>query len=52
MGIDTLKALEHIKSWQKLLNTDLELELKQYRALYTDYNKQQEELAAAALMAK
>jgi hypothetical protein len=51
MGMDTLEALENIKSWQKLVNMDVELELKEYRALFTDYNKQQEELAAAALLA-
>jgi lysozyme family protein len=51
MGMDTLEALEHMKSWQKLVDTDVELELKQYRALFTDYNKRQEELAAAALLA-
>ncbi len=51
MGIETLEALEHIKSWQKLLDTDLELELKEYRALFIEYNKQQEELTAAAMAA-
>jgi hypothetical protein len=51
MKMETLEALEHIKSWQKLIDTDLELELKEYRTLFAEYNKQQEGLAALAIVA-